>query len=194
MEPWLAALTAFALVFLAELGDRTQFVLFALATRHPRGPLFFGAVCAFAVQTGVAVVLGDRLHAWLPTGLVLWLGGAVFLVLGGFALVSAWRSRAATDAPETPPPRYGAFVTALLFVLIAEAGDKTQIAAASLAAATGAPVATFVGAFFALAASAGLALVVGVFVARRFSAGAVRWVAAGAFILAGSLMIGAAVF
>ncbi len=196
MEPWLVALTAFALVFLAELGDRTQFLVFALATRHPRWTVFAGAACAFAVQTFVAVLLGGRLGSWLPTRLVLSIGGAVFLVLGGFSLWNAWRP-GGLEGPDrhdaAPAGKRGAFVSVSLLVLLAELGDKTQIAAGAWTAATGAPVATFIGAFAALLASAGLALLLGVFVTRWLSVGTVRGVAAGAFIVAGALMIAAAV-
>lgn len=188
MEPFLAALAAFALVFIAELGDRTQFVLFALATRHPRGPLFLGAAAGFLVQTLLAVLVGDRLGAFLPTRIVLWVGAGLFLALGLLTLASAIRWRPETDEEGAPPTRRGALITAFLFVLVAELGDKTQIASATLAATWGHPVAVFLGALLALLVSAALALLLGGFVARRLPARLVRFIAAGAFLVAGLVM------
>lgn len=189
VEASLAALVAFGLVFMAELGDRTQFVLFALATRHPRLPLFAGASLAFFLQTLLAVFIGDRVAAWLPVSIVLLLGAVVFLVLGALALKGAiWWPDEEDDTPR-PPSKRGGFLTAFLFVLIAELGDKTQIAAAALAATSDAAVATFLGAMSALLASAALALLLGRWVALRLPARFTRFLVAGVFLAAGLLMV-----
>ncbi len=188
METLLAFLAAFGLVFIAELGDRTQFVLFALATRHPRGPLFLGAGAAFLVQTLLAVFVGDRFAAWLPTGIVLLLGALVFLVLGTLALKSALTTQGEEhEAPQTRTRKSG-FVTAFLFVLLAELGDKTQIATAALTATSSAPVATFLGAFLALLASTAMALLLGRWVALKLPARTTGVLAAVIFLAAGVLM------
>jgi Ca2+/H+ antiporter, TMEM165/GDT1 family len=189
VDALLAALAAFGLVFLAELGDRTQFVLFALATRFPKWPLFLGAAGAFFLQTLLAVLIGERFGAWLPLEVVLLVGAAVFLVLGTLTLYGAVRWRPEGDEEQAPPSKRGAFLTAFLFVLIAELGDKTQIAAATLSATLGHPVAVFTGSFLALLAGAALALLLGGIIATRLPARTVRFIAAAAFLLAGILMI-----
>jgi Ca2+/H+ antiporter, TMEM165/GDT1 family len=191
LEALVAFAAAFGLVFLAELGDRTQLVLFALATRHPRLPLFLGAAAAFLVQTFLAVLVGDRLGVILPTPLVLLAGAALFLVMGAFALRAALRHE--EEAVEAVPSRRGAFLTAFGFVLVAELGDKTQLAAAALAAASRAPVATFLGASLALLASAAFALALGRIVATRFNGRTVRFAAAAGFLLAGGALMIASV-
>src|SRR5207245_10056457 len=60
-------LTAFTVVFVAEWGDLTQLATAALQARY-REPLivFTAATLALWAVSAIAVVLGNRLGAWVP--------------------------------------------------------------------------------------------------------------------------------
>ena len=65
--PWPAAAgTAFLLVALAEIGDKSQLVCMTLAARHRGWPVVIGAVAAFAFLNALAVLFGAAVAAWLP--------------------------------------------------------------------------------------------------------------------------------
>jgi len=125
-----AILTSLGLVFVAEMGDKTQLLALVLATRFKRPwPIIAGMLVAVlanhALAGGVGLALADRLPAdWLR-----WAVAASFVIMAAWLLV-----------PDTTPladridPTRNAFVTALVAFFIAEMGDKTQIATVALAA------------------------------------------------------------
>ncbi len=150
-------LSTFGLIFLAELGDKTQLAAMALATRHPWKPVFLGAAAAFVLLNLAAVGIGKVLFLVVPLYWIQLASAALFLCFGIATLRAA-------DGPEDPGvaarmgrPVLGAFV----LILLAEMGDKTQLATASLAAQHDAPVAVFTGSTLALWAVALLGILAG---------------------------------
>ncbi|WP_277059034.1 TMEM165/GDT1 family protein, partial [Trichlorobacter lovleyi] len=58
--------SSFSIIFLAELGDKTQLTAMALATKHPWKKIFIGIALAFALLNVGAVLIGKLLFAFLP--------------------------------------------------------------------------------------------------------------------------------
>ena len=156
-------LAAMGVVFLAELGDKTQLVALGFGARHRLGPVLAGVALAYAATNLLSVVVGGLLGAALPTR-ALGLGGGVLFI--GFAL---WSLRPEDDddgdgmAAATGHGRVVLSVAAAMF--IAELGDKTMLATATLAA-QGNPVLVWIGATIGIIASGS----VGVFVGRATGA------------------------
>ncbi len=90
---WKIALSAFALVFLAELGDKTQLAALALSADSNRPwAVFLGASVALVLSTGIAVILGTVVHRVMPEGMtriIQYAAGALFLVAGILTLIRA---------------------------------------------------------------------------------------------------------
>ena len=85
-------LTTFALVFLAELGDKTQLAVLAMATRSNPWGVFIGASAALLASTGLAVILGCTLPRVLPessTRIMHVIAGALFIVVGAWTIIKA---------------------------------------------------------------------------------------------------------
>jgi len=87
------ALSTFAVIFLAELGDKTQLAVVALAsqTESPAG-VFLGAGCALAVSALLAVVLGCNLPRLVPqsaTRIIHYVAGALFVLVGAWTIWKA---------------------------------------------------------------------------------------------------------
>jgi len=85
-----AAAVAFGLILLAELGDKTQLAILAMATQ--RGPLsvFVGASLALVLSTAVAVLLGTVAKGYLPESslrLVRYAAGALFIAFGAWTIL-----------------------------------------------------------------------------------------------------------
>jgi putative Ca2+/H+ antiporter (TMEM165/GDT1 family) len=74
-------------------------------------------------------------------------------------------------------------------IFLAELGDKTQLAAVTLAASTRKPVAVFVGASLALVAVSAVGVAVGAGLAEVLPMDIIRKVSAAAFILIGVAML-----
>ncbi len=84
---------SFALVFIAELGDRTQFATIFLATApsFPFGALLAGTLGGHALVTGLAVGAGKWIGQKISEQMLYRLSGGLFLAFGLFALQQAMR-------------------------------------------------------------------------------------------------------
>ncbi|CAN5219925.1 TMEM165/GDT1 family protein [soil metagenome] len=154
-------LQTFVAIFLAELPDKTMVATVVLVARYRRPVwVWTGAVLAFSVHVVVAVAAGSALSL-LPDTAVQSVVAALFLT-GAVLLFRAGRSAAAdldgVDATPVAVPSVRATVLGSFgLIVLAEWGDLTQLATASLAASSGQPVATGLGALLALATVAGIA-------------------------------------
>jgi Ca2+/H+ antiporter, TMEM165/GDT1 family len=161
----LALLTAFGLVFLVELPDKTMIATLILTTRYRGLPVFTGVAAAFAVQCviaaafgGVLTLLPERVVAAIVA--VLFGLGAVLLLREGFASDHEDGSAdAATGQAQVSFPR--AAVTSFGVLFAAEWGDASQFATAALSARFSAPVLVGIGSWLALCAVAGIAVLLG---------------------------------
>ncbi len=183
MNP-LTILTTFVAIFPAELPDKTMVASMVLATRynHPRA-VWAGATAAFAVHAAIAVVAGSVL-ALLPERPVQFVVAGLFAV-GAVVLFRTAEEEGGDDAkPERPTATaLQSATSAFVIIFLAEWGDLTQLATASLAASTGKPVAVFVGALLALSAVAALAVVAGRTLLRVVPVKLVRRIASAIFAL-----------
>lgn len=151
--------TTFALIFLAEIGDKTQLVCMTLAARHRGWPVFLGATAAFVVLNVLAVAFGAALSQWLPANVMILIVAGLFGLFGIQSLLASGKND--EDEEETEPKSgRNILLSAFLLIFVAELGDKTQIAVASLAG-TAPPIPVWVGATLALGLSAALGVVAG---------------------------------
>lgn len=162
-------LAALGLVFVAELGDKTQLVALGFGARHRLAPVLAGVTLAYAAATTVSAAAGGLLGAALPTRAMGLLGGGLFL---GFA---AWTLWDADDAEHEAAPARGrsVLVSVALAMFVAELGDKTMLATATMAG-QGNPVATWVGATLGLTASGAIAVLAGGVLGARLPERALR--------------------
>lgn len=162
-ESLASAGSTFAVIALAEMGDKTQLVCMTLSLRHRAMPVFAGAALAFAVLNVIAVAVGAVLSDWIPEQAL----NIIVAVLFGAFGIWALRSRAADRQPEITE-RSGRNVLAIAFamIFISEMGDKTQIAVAGLSS-TADPGAVWVGATLALATTSALGVLAGRTVLQR---------------------------
>jgi putative Ca2+/H+ antiporter (TMEM165/GDT1 family) len=87
-----ALLTTFILCLATELGDRTQFLTFALAGRFDSAPLAAAGATAGALAACLpALILGERLEKAVPMRVIRYVGAALFLLAGFIAAVNALR-------------------------------------------------------------------------------------------------------
>ena len=154
--------TTFALIFLAELPDKTAIASLVLATRYPARYVFLGAAAGFTVQVGIAVAAGSLLRL-LPHRTLEAVVAGLFLIGAGLLL---WHSRGADEEEDEAPEAkavsrpWKAMFVSFSVITVAEFGDLTQIVTANLAAKYDwASVA--VGALLALWAVAGIAVIGG---------------------------------
>jgi putative Ca2+/H+ antiporter (TMEM165/GDT1 family) len=149
------ALTTFALVFPAELPDKTAIASLILGTRYPPPWVFAGVAAAFAVHAALAVTAGSLLGL-LPHRVTEGIVAGLF-ILGAFVLLRG-RHFEELKSAEATPRFWRVAATSFAVILVAEFGDITQIVTANLAARYRDPVAVGAGALAGLLAVAVLAI------------------------------------
>ena len=83
-------LATFILCLAAEMGDRTQFLTFALAGRFASAPLAAaGATAGMVAACLPAVMLGDRLQSTIPVRGIRWAVAGVLLITGFIVAMQA---------------------------------------------------------------------------------------------------------
>lgn len=179
-------LRAFVAVFLAELPDKTMVATIVLVTRYRR-PLWVwvGAVGAFSVHVAIAVLAGGLLGL-LPDPVVA-VAVATMFAVGAVVLFRQARNRddevesdATTRAERSAR---AAVVGSFGLIVLAEWGDLTQLATASLTASTGEPWSIAFGALLALASVSAIAATFGRQLVRRVPIHRVNYAGATVFAL-----------
>ena len=83
----------FGTVFLAELGDKTQLSIFALAAnRKAFLSVFIGATGALILTTLIAAALGSSIGRFIPERAIKIAAGVVFLGFGALSLYEAFKA------------------------------------------------------------------------------------------------------
>ncbi|MEU8543931.1 TMEM165/GDT1 family protein [Streptomyces sp. NPDC048717] len=162
----LAIVTAFGLIFLAELPDKTMFASLAMGTRMRPLYVWFGTSTAFIVHVAIAVGAGSLLGLLSP-----WIVKLVSAALFGFGAFMLLRGGGDDEDGEESTGKtvtgfWPVFSTAFMAVFISEWGDLTQITTANLAATNG-TWSTAIGSAAALMSVSALALIAGRFIAKR---------------------------
>ena len=138
--------SAFGLVFLAEVGDKTQLLAMGFGARYPMRTVMIGLALGFAAAGAIAAVVGGVLGAALPEKPIAIVGGILFLL---FALLTLRGVGRAGDSVEEEMKHVvltrNVVFSIALTIVIGELGDKTQLTTATLAARSN-PVAVWIGA------------------------------------------------
>jgi len=148
--------SCFLLVFLSEMGDKTQLLTLVLAARFRRPwAVLAGVLCAAAASLGLAAFLGGAIAAWLGPALLRWIGAASFLAVGALLLIPE------KDGDAPPSGGAGAFWTTVVTIFLAEIGDKAQLAVVLLGAHYQQPLWVALGSVLGMVAADSLAIVFG---------------------------------
>ncbi len=179
---------AMGIVFLAELGDKTQLVALGFGARHRLAPVLTGVALAYMATNLLSVLIGGLIGEALPTRAVGIGGGILFLA---FAL---WGLRPGQDDDDddeelASPAAGGRIVlTVASAMFVAELGDKTMLATATLAA-QGSPVLVWIGATIGIIASGVIGVLVGRAIGARIPERATRIGSSILFAVFGVIMI-----
>jgi putative Ca2+/H+ antiporter (TMEM165/GDT1 family) len=153
------AATVFAVIFLSELPDKTALASLILGSRYRPLYVFAGVAAAFAVHVGLAIAAGSLLTLLphRPLEIVV----AVLFAAGAVLLLRGRREEGGDEHVELhgrEPSFWRVAWTSFAVILVAEFGDLTQIATATLAARYHDPLSVGVGAVLALWTVAAVAI------------------------------------
>ena len=181
-----AFLLSAALIFVAELGDKSQLMALAFATRYRFLPTMLGITLATLLVHAGSVALGRIAAAALPVGPINIVAGLAYLAF------AAWTIRGdelgADDEERAQREGRWAVLAIGTAFFLAELGDKTMLATVTLAT-THEPIGTWLGSTVGMVTADALAVGAGTVIARRVSPNAIKAFAAISFVIFGLLLI-----
>lgn len=181
-----ALLLSFAVIFIAELGDKTQLVAMMFALRYRWWVVLSAIAVATTAVHVLSVAIGHYVGAALPTHLLGIIAGVMFVFFG------LWTLRGDTLSDEEKSKTAAAtapafFVVTSAFVL-AELGDKTMLATITLASDND-WLGVWIGSTLGMVAADGLAIIVGAVAGKHLPERAIQLGAAALFVLFGAYML-----
>jgi putative Ca2+/H+ antiporter (TMEM165/GDT1 family) len=182
-----AILVSFAMIFVAEMGDKSQLMALTFATRYRAVPILIGITVATAAVHAVSVLLGAVLAVSLPTDVLNVAAGLAFL---GFA---AWTLRGDTLSDDEAAKverqsNRSAIAAASGAFFLAELGDKTMLATITLAS-TDNPWWVWLGSTLGMVAADALAILVGRLLGTRLPERAITIFATVMFVFFGVALL-----
>ncbi|OWY83280.1 MULTISPECIES: TMEM165/GDT1 family protein [Rhodococcus] len=188
---WSALVLSFAVVFVAELGDKSQLMAMTFALRYRWWVVLSGILFATTAVHLVSVAVGHYLGVAIPATAISIVGGIAFLIFGAWTL----RGDSLDDDEQSKAGRVArsAFLAVTSAFFLAELGDKTMLATITLATDNN-WAGVWIGSTVGMVAADALAIVIGAVLGRHLPDNAIRYGAAALFFGFGAWMLGDGLF
>ncbi|MEI6046936.1 MAG: TMEM165/GDT1 family protein [Chloroflexota bacterium] len=176
-----AFLIALFFVFIAELGDKTQLVALAFATRYRPMLVLVAVFVATLLVHLFSVLVGEVLGLALPVFWIKILAGLAFIGFGIWTL----RGDELGEEEKLSQKRFGPFMTVAVTFFLAEIGDKTMLATITIASQQQSFIPVWLGSTIGMVIADGLAIIVGAVMGKRLPERLIQIIAALIFIGSG---------
>lgn len=164
------------LVVLAEMGDKTQLLAMAFATRFRWHIVLVGIFVATAANHLIAVVVGHYLDTIIPIQFIKIGTSASFILFG------LWTLRGDKLKGEENRYKFSPFWTITVAFFMAEMGDKTQLATVSLAAKYNSVILVWFGTITGMLLADAIGIIVGIVLGKKIPERIIKWGSALIFI------------
>jgi putative Ca2+/H+ antiporter (TMEM165/GDT1 family) len=172
---------SFLLIFIAEMGDKSQLMALAFGSRLPARLVLGGIFAATLLVHLFSVAIGELLGLSLPTFWISLAAGLAFIGFGAWTL----RGDSLDDDHAEVGKRFGAFFTVAATFFLAELGDKTMLVTVTLASQFQAFVPVWIGSTVGMVVADGVAIWIGRMAGKRLPERVIKYVAAAVFFLSG---------
>lgn len=178
----IALIFSIGAVVLAEMGDKTQLLAMAFATKYKASKVLIGVFLATVLNHALAVAIGSYITRFVSAQA--WIQCIASL---SFIFFGLWTIRGdKLDGEENRLTKYGAIITVSIAFFLAEMGDKTQLATIALATKFPVnPVVILVGTTTGMLIADGIGIILGVVMCKKIPERTIKLISAGAFILFG---------
>jgi len=177
-------ITAMLWVVAAEMGDKTQLLAMAMASKYKVRQVMLGVLVATILNHALAVTFGSLLSTIIPMDIVKIVAGISFLVFG------LWTLRGdKIDADDMKKVKFGPVVTVGIAFFLAEMGDKTQLMTIALAAKSSFPVLVLVGTTLGMLIADGIGILGGAWMCKHIPEKYIKWGAGIVFLFFGTLTL-----
>ena len=172
-------------VFAAEMGDKTQLVALAFATRYAAQTVLLGVFGATLLVHLFSVGLGELVGLTIPVFWVQVLAGVAFIAFGLWTL----RGDELGDDDRFRERRFGPLMTVGITFFLAELGDKTMLMTITLASQHHSFVSVWIGSSLGMVVADGLAIIIGRVIGAQLPERLIRFGAAAIFLVTGAVTL-----
>ena len=206
-------LIAYGILFIGELGDKTQLIVFNLALEYKKFyKVGIGATLGFAVIVTIGILFGSIITEFVPLGFISLISGLLFIAIGLIELrnikslyLNERRLKSdnkniiqtngekeeieSKDVAKFAWLKKNPYIAGFGFIFLMELGDKTQLLTITLASIYAAPLEVWLGAFLALVSVAWIGIFAGAAIAKKVPKFYLKVIAVSIFILVGILVL-----
>lgn len=174
---------AFLLIFIAEMGDKTQIIAMTFATQYKIKEVLAGVFIGVFINHGLAIVLGQYLSKLVPMDSIQLVAGIMFVIFGLLALKEEELEKKGNKKA------FGPIATVALAFFIGELGDKTQLTAMTLSAGGNHPFFILCGTTLGMLGTSGLGIFVGSKIGEKMPDISIKIISSIVFIFFGTLKL-----
>lgn len=175
-----ALIKAFLFVVVAEMGDKTQLLAMALASKYKAKQVMLGVFIATVLNHAIAVAFGGFLSSVIPFNYVKTAAAISFIIFG------LWTLRGdSLDDEKEKKSKLGPVAAVTVAFFIAEFGDKTQLMTVAIAAEYMQPISVLLGTTMGMLIADGIGILGGAWLSKHVPDIYIKWTAAAIFIIFG---------
>lgn len=174
---------AFFLIFVAEMGDKTQIIAMTFATQYKVKEVLLGVFIGVFLNHGLAIILGRYLSKIIPIDFIQLIAGFMFVIFGLLAL------REEELEGSNNKKILGPIFTVALAFFVGELGDKTQLTAMTLSAEGNYPFFILMGTTLGMIGTSGIGIYIGSKIGDKIPDILIKIVSSIVFIIFGTLKL-----
>ncbi|WP_326910848.1 TMEM165/GDT1 family protein [Sedimentibacter sp. MB31-C6] len=170
----------FFLIFVAELGDKTQVMLMTLAARFSMVKVLIGIFIGVTLNHGLAIIIGSYISNIVANELLQVFAGFIFIVFGFFSFADE-----DCETEKSKKCKFSPVLTVALTFFLGELGDKTQLTAMTLAMEGKYHLMILFGSIAAMLAEGILGIIVGTTLTKHIPSFIIKIISGTIFIIFG---------
>ena len=179
-------LEAFVMVFVGEMGDKSQFLALAFATCYPMSTVLGGVSLGIGLNHGIAIIAAVLIAGVFKDMTFLQIAaGFLFLFFG----LSTLKADDEDEEEEVKTCTRGSMLTVATAFFVGELGDKTQLMAMTLAMNSERPAVIFLATVSSMILVSLLGIIVGRCVGKKIPRVLMSYLAAFLFLLFGTMKL-----
>lgn len=197
----------FGVLFIGELGDKTQLIVFNLALEYKKFyKVGIGATMAFGLLVTIGVFFGAVITNFIPLFIISITSGLVFIIIGlletrdlkklylDHKLKKQGEQTSSSKGEEPKVNKFSRlkknpYLAGFGYIFLMELGDKTQILTITLASIYSFPIEVWLGSFFALISVAWMGILIGSIISRKVPKFYLKLISIALFLFVGVLIL-----
>mgnify|MGYP000010233422 FL=1 len=176
-------LSAVVLIFVAEMGDKTQLLAFALSTQYHYRTVLIGVLLGAFLNHGLAILFAHIVSKFSSMQYLQMVSSILFIVFGLISLNTD--KKPDEEGACYRSTNFGIIATIAMCFFVGELGDKTQLTAMTLGLRTIHPILTLLGSSIGMVLVSSVGILAGKTFSSRINSSCISLLSSGIFLIFG---------